>query len=65
LNLCNVITETAVEPEDVGIILVKVGMPSSSKYSFNVSRQFDLRTDTRDLDEELPTETREQIQNNF
>lgn len=57
-----VIGEVGIDPEDVGIVQVKATVPATYDYSMSVSRQYDLRRDHENLDDELPSETMEGIQ---
>lgn len=55
--------QTAVEPEEVGIVQIEAGIPSGNDYYNTITRQFDLRTrPDRVLDDELPDETMEDIE---
>ena len=58
--------QPAVEPDDVGIVQVTASLPTGNDYSNHVTRQFDLRTHPdRVLDDELPSETMDAIDNHF
>jgi hypothetical protein len=51
-----------VEPDDMGIVKIRVGLPSGRDYGLSLTRQYDLRTNpARNLDDELPEPTMEAI----
>lgn len=54
-----------VDPNDVGLVTVSATLPNGNDYGLSLTRQYDLRHDNRELDDELPEATRDGIEQGY